>query len=153
MRRTFPPFQCRQSGIALIEVLVAVLVLGVGLLGMAAMQVTSSQMTNGAGQRTQAVLLSADILDRIRANRSNRMAYDGINVNPDDVNCATDFVPNNALSVSANDIAEWSNLIVCLLPEGTGTVNVDAATGVVTVVVDWDRQDEDGTPVNLRSVI
>ena len=142
-----------QAGIALIEVLVAVLILGVGLLGMAAMQVQSSQMTNGAEQRTQAVLLTADLMDRIRANRASRADYDGIDVDPDDTACATDFTPNAAASVSANDIAEWSNLVVCLLPEGSAAVTVNNATGEVTVTVDWVKQDPDGAAVNLRTVI
>jgi len=142
-----------QSGIALIEVLVAVLVLAIGLLGMAAMQVQSSQMTNGAEQRTQAVLLTADIMERIRANRPNVADYDGIDVDPDDTACATDWAPVGGATVSANDISEWSNLIVCLLPEGSGTVNINNATGEVTVVVDWEKADADGAAVTLRTVI
>lgn len=142
-----------QTGIALIEVLVAVLILGVGLLGMAAMQVQSSQMTNGAEQRTQAVLLTADMMDRIRANRMNRADYDGLVVDPDNTACATDFTPNAAVSVSVNDIAEWSNLVVCLLPEGSAGVTVNNVTGEVTVTVDWVKQDPDGAAVNLRTVI
>ncbi len=143
----------RSSGIALIEVLVAVLILAVGLLGMAAMQGVSTQMTNGAEQRTQAILLSADMMDRIRANRSNRMAYNNITVDPAVTSCATDFTPNNASTVSQNDIAEWSNLVVCLLPEGNASVVVNNASGVVTVFIDWVRSDPDGTPVILRTVI
>lgn len=143
----------KESGIALIEVLVAVLVLAVGLLGMAAMQVQSSQMTNGAEQRTQAVLLTADMMDRIRSNRANAADYDGISVDPSSTACATDYTPSNAATVSANDITEWSNLVVCLLPDGTGTVNVDSGTGEVVVVVDWQKADEDGVAVTLRTVI
>jgi|SRR5690554_1582005 len=143
----------RSSGIALIEVLVAVLILAVGLLGMAAMQGVSTQMTNGAEQRTQAILLSADMMDRIRANRSNRLDYDGIDVDPDVTNCQTDYAPNNASSVSQNDIVEWGNLIVCLLPEGSAAVTVNNASGEVEVTIDWVRSDPDGTPVTLRTVI
>lgn len=143
----------KEAGIALIEVLVAVLVLAVGLLGMAAMQVQSIQMTNGAEQRTQAVLLTADMMDRIRANRTNAANYNGISVDPSVTACATDYAPVAASAVSANDITEWSNLIVCLLPEGTGTVAVDNATGEVVVTVDWTKADADGVAVILRTVI
>lgn len=139
------------TGIALIEILVAVLILAIGLLGIAAMQVLSSQMTNGAEQRTQAVLLTADMMDRIRANRSNITLYDDIAVDPDDTACATDFALNGAASVAQNDRAEWANLVVCLLPEGTGTVDVNG--NVVTVTVDWAKQDADGVAVTLRTVI
>ncbi len=141
-----------EAGIALIEVLVAVLVLAIGLLGMAAMQVQSSQMTNGAEQRTQAILLTADMMDRIRANRPDIADYDDIEVDPDATACATDYAPDGSLSVSANDITEWSNLVVCLLPEGSGTVDIDGA-GEITVSVDWEKQDPDGVAVTLRTVI
>lgn len=143
----------RSAGIALIEVLVAVLVLGVGLLGMAAMQSVSSQMTNGAEQRTQAVLLTSDMLDRIRANRGAINSYDGVNIDPDNVNCSTDFTYNNGQTVVQNDIAEWGNLLACTLPEGEGRVAVNAATGEVTVWIDWQRQDPDGQPVTVTTVI
>lgn len=143
----------KETGIALIEVLVAVLVLAIGLLGMAAMQVQSSQMTNGAEQRTQAILLTADMMDRIRANRVSSADYNGISVDPATTTCATDYAPDATASVSANDITEWSNLVVCLLPEGTGTVVVNSATGEVAVTVDWAKADSDGVAVTLRTVI
>jgi type IV pilus assembly protein PilV len=143
----------KETGIALIEVLVAVLVLAIGLLGMAAMQVQSSQMTNGAEQRTQAILLTADMMDRIRANRLSSADYNGVSVDPTATSCATDYAPDATASVSANDITEWSNLVVCLLPEGTGTVAVNSVTGEVTVTVDWAKADTDGVAVTLRTVI
>lgn len=153
MRLAMCQHENKETGIALIEVLVAVLVLAVGLLGMAAMQVQSSQMTNGAEQRTQAVLLTADMMDRIRANRTNAANYNGISVDPSATACATDYSPGATATVSANDITEWSNLIVCLLPEGTGVVTVDNATGEVVVTVDWTKADADGVAVTLRTVI
>jgi type IV pilus assembly protein PilV len=142
----------QETGIALIEVLVAVLVLAIGLLGMAAMQAQSTKMTNGAEQRTQAVLLTADMMDRMRANRPNISDYDGIDVDPDATACATDYAPDGTATVSVNDITEWSNLVVCLLPEGSGTVAIDGA-GEITVTVDWEKSDADGTAVALRTVI
>ncbi|MCK0165003.1 type IV pilus modification protein PilV [Marinobacter sp. S6332] len=153
MKLTMSQYKIKETGIALIEVLVAVLVLAVGLLGMAAMQVQSSQMTNGAEQRTQAILLTADMMDRIRANRSNAINYNGISVDPATTSCATDYAPEATGSVRDNDVAEWSNLIVCLLPEGEATVSVDNGTGEVVVVVDWTKADPDGVAVTLRTVI
>lgn len=141
----------RQSGIALIEVLVAVLVLGVGLLGIAAMQSVASQMTNGAEQRTQAILLSADILDRIRANKDNMASYDNMDVNPgSNANCATDFAYNNGETIATNDINEWSNQVVCVLPQGQATVDVTNA-GVATVTISWRWQDPDAQPVTVTT--
>ena len=57
------------AGFTLIESLVALLVLSIGLLGVAAMQLASLQANNGAFQRTQATFLAQDIADRMRANR------------------------------------------------------------------------------------
>jgi type IV pilus assembly protein PilV len=139
----------KSKGIALIEVLVAVLVLGVGLLGLAALQGMSTKMTNNAQQRTQAVMLSGDILERIRVNRQNRANYNGININ--DPACAVNFVPAAGAAVSANDINEWSNLLGCLLPGAVATVNI--AADVVTVRITWTSQDNASPPVVVRTVI
>jgi type IV pilus assembly protein PilV len=62
-------------GISLVEVLVALVVLSVGLLGVAALLVTSVQGTRTALYRTQAVNLVSDMADRIRANSFGRAAY------------------------------------------------------------------------------
>lgn len=153
MKRPVTQASSRQAGIALIEVLVAVVILAIGLLGVAAMQSVSSQMTNGAEQRTQAVLLTTDMMERIRANRPNRLDYNGVDVDSAVDNCNIGFAPAPGASVSANDINEWTNLVVCLLPEGEAQVQVNAADREVIITVDWARQDPDGQPVTLRTMI
>jgi type IV pilus assembly protein PilV len=142
-----------ESGVALVEVLVAVLILGVGLLGVAALQAMSSQMTNNAEQRTQAVLLAGDMLERIRANsaQDDGASYAGINVAPGAA-CVQNWQPAGG-NVAANDISEWSNLLACLLPEASGTVAVNPGTRLVVVTIDWARQDAGGQPVVVRTVI
>ncbi|GGC82688.1 type IV pilus modification protein PilV [Marinobacter halophilus] len=59
----------KQSGITMIEVLVALLVLAVGLLGVAGMQTISMQQTQGADQRSIAVLHVQTMADEVRSNR------------------------------------------------------------------------------------
>ncbi len=59
-----------QHGFTLVEVLIAAFVLGIGLLGLAALQAQSLQFNFSAYQRSQATILAYDILDRIRANPS-----------------------------------------------------------------------------------
>src|SRR4030095_5211790 len=61
-------------GTTLIETLVALLVLSIGLLGIAGMQMTSLQNNRGAHLRSQAQVLSYDIADRMRANRIAALA-------------------------------------------------------------------------------
>lgn len=69
------PRNFRQQGFSLIEVLIAVLVLGVGLLGFAMLQTTSLRMTQSAGYRTQATNLANELLDQMRASRVSVAAY------------------------------------------------------------------------------
>lgn len=57
-----------QSGMTLIEVLVAVLILAVGLLGAAVLQLNALKYTDGARMISQASFIAYDMLDRIRAN-------------------------------------------------------------------------------------
>jgi type IV pilus assembly protein PilV len=65
----------RQRGFSLFEVLVAVFVLGVGLVGIAGLQVTSKQSNFEAVQRATAVALAQDIIERMRANPDELAVY------------------------------------------------------------------------------
>lgn len=58
----------KQKGITLIEVLITLLVTTVGLLGLAALQLNALQATADSGQRSQAVWLMQDLVERMRAN-------------------------------------------------------------------------------------
>ncbi|OZB20736.1 MAG: type IV pilus modification protein PilV [Marinobacter sp. 34-60-7] len=140
-----------QSGLGLIEILVTVLVIAIGILGVASTQVVSLQMNSQAQNRSQAVLLAEDILDRIRANPGNPAAYalaTGSAQGADNGVCDTSFVPANA-SVTANDIAAWENSLACLLPAAERTIAVNGNT--VTVTIDWDQDDQ--SPVVVRTQI
>ena len=55
-------------GVGLIEVLIAILVMGIGLLGIAAMQATALRNSQSSLERSQAVIHSYGILDAMRAN-------------------------------------------------------------------------------------
>lgn len=61
----------RHVGFTLIEVLVAVLVLSIGLLGLASLQASGIRSNESAYVRSQAQLVSFEIMDRIRADRMN----------------------------------------------------------------------------------
>ncbi|MCH8499298.1 MAG: type IV pilus modification protein PilV [Marinobacter sp.] len=129
----------RLAGIALVEILVAVVILGVGLLGLAALQVRSTQMVNEAQYRSQAILLAEDLIERIRANqglgRANVAAYNGLAVGAGDA-CNPNFVPPGG-NLATQDRAEWTNSVSCLLPVGTARVQVNAAARTVTVNMGW----------------
>src|SRR5690606_25085302 len=73
------PGRCAAAGsrgFSLIELLVAVLVMGIGVLGVTALQMVSLQNNRAALERGEAVHLAYDMMDRIRANPG--AAYGGV---------------------------------------------------------------------------
>ena len=65
----------KQSGFTMVEALVALVVLAIGLLGIAALYLDTLRAGRTAIYRTQAVALAADLADRIRSNRTAVAAY------------------------------------------------------------------------------
>lgn len=64
----------RQAGTSLLEVLIAVIILAVGMLGMAALQAITLKNTTSASQRSAAVVQGYAMLDMMRANRATARA-------------------------------------------------------------------------------
>jgi type IV pilus assembly protein PilV len=125
----------KQSGFTLLEVLVAVLVLSIGLLGLAGLMASSIRNNQSAYQRTQATWLAYDIVDRMRANRDAALA-NGYNTNlGTPLACAA--APVLAGSMAAQDLTGWKTLLACALPAGDGSVLV-ANNRTVTVTVQWN---------------
>ncbi len=65
----------RQSGFSLLEVLIAIVITSIGLLGLAAMQATGLRNNHSAYHRSQATVLAYDIADRMRSNASSMASY------------------------------------------------------------------------------
>jgi type IV pilus assembly protein PilV len=128
-------------GFTLIEVLVALLVVTVGLIGMAGIQGAAVKYTKGAEGRSHAAQLNSDILDRIRTSRAALPfgAYTSAGSFLD-VPCNRNFAVTEAVQDQA-DIALWRNQIACLLPGGQGRIEVGALDGSglypITVSVQW----------------
>lgn len=121
----------REAGMTLVEVLVALVVLSVGLLGIAAMQAVGLRSMASAGSRSQATLLAYDIVDRMRANRAR--AGDG----EFDIDFEADLAEAN------EDVIDWKGRLSAALPAGDGSIATDGADPTtVTVTVRWlDRDD------------
>jgi type IV pilus assembly protein PilV len=111
----------------LLEVLVAMLVLSIGLLGLAGLQAHGLKANHEAFLRSQAVYLSADMLDRMTANRADALAgwYD----------FEEGEYPPGVSGRSMADIEQWLASLSAL-PEGQGTVEV--RDGVASVIVRWE---------------
>lgn len=86
-----------QKGIGLIEVLVALFLLAIGVLGFSVLQLRALQATAEATDRTMAMTVARDLADRIRINRLALSDYtDAINNNANITDClggAIDYVP------------------------------------------------------------
>lgn len=117
-----------QQGIALIEILISVLVLGIGLLGIAALQSSSVRYSQSAQERTTALIMAGTLTEIMRSNPDVARAgsYAG--------DCESEL------------LAEWA----LQLQTATGTttcpeVTWDAGAGVYTISISWQDEKVTGT--------
>lgn len=159
------------SGFTMIEILIALLVIAVGILGIAVMQIVSFQTNQSAYARSQAVYLARDIFDRIRSNPEgyqNTSIYDAVDSSD------TDALPGNPACVDSaggctpeemaqQDVLEWSanfeNVFSVTgyrptLPNGRGVLQRVAASDDFTATISWDEVDWSGVSrvVNTRQL-
>lgn len=130
MNRHFPR---TQRGVGLIEVLVAVAVLAFGLLGIAAMQVTSLKNSQSSLERSEAIAQTYAILDAMRANRAVAI-IGGYNINNA---CA----PATATTLVGNDIAHWINAMQAPQSLGsTACATIACGSASCSITVTWDER-------------
>lgn len=140
----------RQAGFTLIEVLVALLVLSIGLLGLAALQATGMKYNSDAYYRTQASIFAYDIIDRMRANPKG--AGDGDYV-VDETNLAaklSSFASGPKCDVSAcsstsaialYDLGRWYEAQRALPAPGTPS-SISKTGNEHTIIIRWRERGE-----------
>lgn len=144
------PARPRQRGITMVEALVALVILSVGMLGIAGLYVSGVKAGRSALLRTQAVNLASDMADRIRANRRAADAYDmdTYGGDPEDQGCINDEC--TAEELAEDDLFRWRAAVEATLP-GRPTPEVDvellAADPIETdrylVTVRWHEAGEE----------
>lgn len=171
-RMTSTP-RAQEGGFTLIEVMISVLVLLVGMMGVAGMQILSLQTNQSAYYRSQAVYIGSEILDAMRANPSVAADYvgtypvdEGVVTIPASPGCATAGVGCTPAEAAQQDIREWTAHFADVFGVGGASFRptVPGGQAVITVVgneynveVSWlERQfddDDAGDGSATRSVV
>ena len=111
----------------MIEVLVAIVVLSLGLLGMAGLQASGLRTSQSAFYRAQAAQFTNDMAERMRANLGDARNY----------SIAMGASAPTGTTVRDRDRADWLARLATL-PGGDGSIAVDLANNTVTIAVQWD---------------
>ena len=105
-----------QRGTSLIEILVAVFVVSIGLLGVARMEVLSKQSGYEALQRTTASMLAHEIMEKMRANPTALVNYSNLTVGDGSIATpGTDCTAVNCttpVEIAAFDIWQWEQVLM-----------------------------------------
>jgi type IV pilus assembly protein PilV len=132
-----PTFKHWQSGFGLVESLVALVVVSVGMIGIAVLYGQGLSASRTALARTQAVNLASDMADRIRLNRRAGVAYEngGAGTNR---NCEPGGVTCTPVQMAEHDLWVWNRQIDQRLAGADGTVAFAAAVQpTYTIRITW----------------
>jgi type IV pilus assembly protein PilV len=132
MKNIHSMIRAKQRGISMVEALVALVVIAVGMLGIAGLYLSSLQASRSAKLRSYAVELAGSIADRIRANREAGNAYNTDNYGGEPVEHDCDTERCTADALAEDDLARWLADLRATLP------GADAVSGTVAVT---DRED------------
>ncbi|MBF0108253.1 MAG: type IV pilus modification protein PilV [Magnetococcales bacterium] len=152
----------KNSGFSLLEIMITLVILSIGLLGLARLQLGAIKQVYSSHLRSQALFLSRDILERMRANRT--LALNGAYAAQLDV-AVTSVLDCAAVSCTpaqmvTYDLAQWKDDLAQLLPSGDGEIVAIDSGGLenlFVINVRWDdnRSNEvtEYTTFSLRTEI
>lgn len=132
-------------GFSLIEVLIALLILAIGVLGIAALQFKGLKYSHDAFIRSQINFLAYDITEMMRANRSDAASYVGNYTVP--ANSAANACNYATSATAANDLGCWRNRVDLAIPPGS-TANITTFGSLYTVVLAWTDREGNTHTVN-----
>ncbi|WP_062154662.1 type IV pilus modification protein PilV [Beggiatoa leptomitoformis] len=154
--------QHKSAGFTLIEMMIALLVLSIGLLGVAALQTTGQQFNYRAYIRTQATFLAYDLMDRIRTNPLEA-SQGNYGVGSNIVESTTDCAKNACTTTQLKnyDISEWGKSVgvitvtgqLSILPSPEANIAYDAATSTYTVTLRWQEERNSTTKVEQQWIM
>ncbi|MCZ6797094.1 MAG: type IV pilus modification protein PilV [Gammaproteobacteria bacterium] len=138
----------KYRGDTMIEVLVTVLILAVGVLGVAAMQVTTLKNLNSSYSTGIAAIVTDDFVERMRANGAAALADTYIHSAAP--TGTTDCVGSvcDATQMASYDMESWWASLAAALPLATGQVTRVGGTNTFIVTVRWDDDRNGSTGTN-----
>lgn len=125
----------RQEGFSLIEILITMLIMSVGLLGIAGIIVTNLKNNHSAQSRGAATVLVNDIVDRMRANR---IVAEPAGAVASPYVMALGVTPADDGSVVKGDLHAWALAVEQVMPKGKAGVAYDVTSRNFTITVEWD---------------
>lgn len=129
----------RQQGFGLVESLVALVVVSVGMIGIAALYGQGLGASRTALYRTQAVNLASDMADRIRLNRQAGAAYQAAGAGADN-GCEPGGATCTPGEMAAHDVWTWNAEIDQQLPDADGRVGfTPALPPTYTIRITWQE--------------
>ncbi len=126
-----------QTGVSLIEVLVSLLIMGIGLLGAAALQLNALKFTDSSALTSQASFIAYDMMDRIRANPDGNYALANLDAAP----------TSNINDTRAQDLADFAANAKAIGGVSAGS-SIAVNNPVVTITLQWS----DARAANAASV-
>ena len=143
MTRRFRSTLRISAGFTLLEVLVALFVLSLGLLGLAGLQTLGIKFNQQSYQRTQAVILAYDMFDRMRANPVGKKdgLYDSVSYSDEPSDPACESKGCSVTQRQQADVHQWKQAVKQLLSEGKAQIETNAATSVRTITIQWKEND------------
>lgn len=131
------------TGSSMIEVLVSLIIIAFAMLGAVGLQVTSMKMSKGASLRTQAILLSTEIAERMETNKVASLsgAY-MVPFSSTPALATADCLVSACTSeqLASYDIAEWSSRVTATLQGASWQITQTTAGNPATyqIVVNWE---------------
>ena len=126
-----------QTGVSLIGVLVSLLIMGIGLLGAAALQLNALKFTDSSALTSQASFIAYDMMDRIRANPDGNYALANLDAAP----------TSNINDTRAQDLADFAANAKAIGGVSAGS-SIAVNNRVVTITLQWS----DARATNAASV-
>ncbi len=146
------------AGVTLLEMMVALLVLSIGLLGVATLQVRGQQFNQVAYFRTQATFLAYDLMERIRVNSDRSGIYVRDKLNASNCHTKVEKVDCDGATCSSTgdlakyDLFQWCTYFGITLPGGSTTITWDAVAIAYTIELEWKNVVPD-RPIETRTWI